>query len=221
MKLVLLGPPGAGKGAQAVRLRERLGVPHISTGDMLREHVARDSALGREAKTFMDAGKLVPDALVIRMLSERVGRADCADGFLLDGFPRTVAQAEALDAVPAAAPAAVADIDLDDDAIVARLSGRLVHPASGRVYHETSAPPKVPGKDDATGEPLVRRDDDQPEVIRKRLAVYREQTRPLKERYQQAGRDGKLTYVECDGAQPIATVFEKIVAALESESESQ
>ena len=214
-KIVLLGPPGVGKGTQAARLCGRLGVPHISTGDMLREHIARDSALGRQAKEFMDAGQLVPDDLVISMLKERVSRADCADGFLLDGFPRTVAQAEDLDNQPETAPAAVADIDLDDDAIVARLSGRLVHPASGRVYHREFSPPQTPGRDDQTGEPLVQRDDDQPEVIRRRLAVYREQTSPLKARYRRAAEEGKVRYVSCDGGQAIDAVSARLLAALE------
>ena len=215
MKVILLGPPGVGKGTQALRLRERFGVPHISTGDMLREHIARDSSLGREAKGFMDAGKLVPDELVIEMLAERVRRADCADGFLLDGFPRTAAQAEALEARPETAPSAVADIDLDDEAIVARLSGRLVHLPSGRVYHSEFAPPKTAGADDETGEPLTRRDDDKPEVIRRRLAVYRQQTRPLKERYRAAAQAGKLRYVECDGGQSPDEVTRRLTAGLE------
>ena len=215
MKVILLGPPGVGKGTQAQRLRERFGVPHISTGDMLREHIARDSSLGRRAREFMDAGKLVPDALVIEMLAERVCRADCADGFLLDGFPRTTAQAEALDARPETAPSAVADIDLDDDAIVSRLSGRLVHAPSGRVYHRDFAPPKTPGADDETGEPLTQRDDDKPEVIRRRLAVYREQTHPLKERYRAAAEAGKLRYVQCDGGQNMDAVTERLADGLE------
>ena len=214
-KILLLGPPGVGKGTQAARLRERFGVPHVSTGDMLREHIARDSQLGREAKEYMDAGKLVPDSLVISMLVERVSRADCADGFLLDGFPRTEAQAAALDERPEAAPTAVADIDLDDDSIVARLSGRLVHAASGRVYHREFSPPKVSGKDDETGEDLIQRDDDKPDVIRKRLSVYREQTKPLKARYQAAAAAGKLRYIQCDGGAPIDDVFAKLAADLE------
>ena len=214
-KILLLGPPGAGKGTQAARLRERFGAPHISTGDMLREHIARDSALGRDAKGYMDAGKLVPDGLVIDMLAERVSRADCADGFLLDGFPRTEAQAEALEARPEARPSAVADIDLDDDSIVARLSGRLVHPASGRVYHRDFSPPKEAGCDDETGEALIQRDDDKPEVIRRRLGVYREQTKPLRARYQKAAEAGKLRYIRCDGGKPAEAVFAELVAALE------
>ena len=214
-KIILLGPPGVGKGTQAARLRGRLGIPHISTGDMLREHIARDSALGRQAKAFMDAGKLVPDELVIDMLVERVKRADCADGFLLDGFPRTEAQAAALDARAEIAPSAVADIDLDDDSIVSRLSGRLTHAASGRVYHREFSPPKTPGVDDETGEALIQRDDDKPEVIRRRLAVYREQTRPLKARYEKAAAAGGLRYVRCDGGKGIDAVFAELSAALE------
>lgn len=214
-KIILLGPPGVGKGTQAARLRERLGVPHISTGDMLREHIARDSALGREAKQFMDAGQLVPDELVINMLVERVARADCSDGFLLDGFPRTAAQAEALDARPETAHAVVADIDLDDDAIVARLSGRLVHLPSGRVYHREFSPPQTPGRDDQTGDALTQRDDDQPEVIRRRLAVYREQTAPLKARYQAAAAAGQVRYIACDGGGAPDAVAAKLLAALE------
>jgi adenylate kinase len=178
MRLILLGPPGAGKGTQANFIRERFGIPQISTGDMLRAAVKAGTPLGREAKTVMDAGHLVPDDVIIRLVKERLKQPDCARGYLFDGFPRTIPQAEAMNAANVPIDH-VLEIDVPDEEIITRMSGRRVHPASGRVYHVKFNPPQAEGKDDATGEPLVQRDDDLEETVRKRLEVYRALTRPL------------------------------------------
>lgn len=178
MKLILLGPPGAGKGTQAGFIRERYSIPQISTGDMLRAAVKAGTPLGQAAKKVMDAGQLVSDDLIIGLVNERLKEPDCKHGYLFDGFPRTIPQAEALR--KAAVPIDyVLEIDLPDDEIIERMSGRRVHPASGRTYHVRFNPPKVEGKDDETGEPLVQRDDDREEIVRNRLEVYRRQTAPL------------------------------------------
>jgi adenylate kinase len=187
---LIFGPPGAGKGTQAPRLAARLGVPHISTGDMLRAHVKGDTALGREAKGYMDAGDLVPDELVVRMLADRIGEPDAAQGFLLDGFPRNVAQAEALDAMLAERGRpldCVVVLDVPEEEVVLRISGRLVA-QNGRIYHETYDPPQTPGVDDEEGLPLIRRPDDEPDVVRNRYRnVYLAQTVPVREHYAAAG----------------------------------
>ena len=187
---LIFGPPGAGKGTQAPRLAGRLGVPHISTGDMLRAHVKGDTALGREAKGYMDAGELVPDELVVRMLADRIGEPDAAAGFLLDGFPRNVAQAEALDAMLAERGRpldCVVVLDVPEEEVVRRISGRLVA-QNGRVYHEVYDPPRTPGVDDEEGLPLIRRPDDEPDVVRNRYRnVYLAQTVPVREHYAAAG----------------------------------
>lgn len=187
---LIFGPPGAGKGTQAPRLAGRLGVPHISTGDMLRAHVKGDTALGREAKGYMDAGDLVPDELVVRMLADRIGEPDAAAGFLLDGFPRNVAQAEALDAMltERGRPLdCVVVLDVSEEEVVRRISGRLVA-QNGRVYHELHDPPRTPGVDDEEGLPLIRRPDDEPDVVRNRYRnVYLAQTVPVREHYAAAG----------------------------------
>ena len=187
---LIFGPPGAGKGTQAPRLAARLGVPHISTGDMLRAHVKGDTALGREAKGYMDAGDLVPDELVVRMLADRIGEPDAAQGFLLDGFPRNVAQAEALDAMLAERGRpldCVVVLDVPEEEVVLRISGRLVA-QNGRIYHELFDPPATPGVDDEEGLPLVRRPDDEPDVVRNRYRnVYLAQTVPVREHYAAAG----------------------------------
>jgi adenylate kinase len=178
MKLILLGPPGAGKGTQANFIRERYGIPQISTGDMLRAAIKAGRPLGIAAKKVMDAGQLVSDDIIIGLVSERLKASDCRRGYLFDGFPRTIPQAEALR--KAAVPLDyVLEIDVPDDEIIERMSGRRVHPASGRSYHVTFNPPKVEGKDDATGEPLIQRDDDREQTVRHRLEVYRRQTSPL------------------------------------------
>jgi len=182
MRLILLGPPGAGKGTQANFICEKFAIPQISTGDMLRAAVKAGTPLGREAKKVMDAGQLVSDDIISGLVNERLKQPDCARGYLFDGFPRTIPQAEALKTANVALDY-VLEIDVPDEEIITRMSGRRTHPASGRVYHVKFNPPKVQGKDDATGEPLVQRDDDREETVRKRLDVYRAQTRPLVEYY--------------------------------------
>src|SRR5574337_570516 len=182
MRLVLFGAPGAGKGTQAQFICERYHIPQISTGDMLRQAVKEQTELGQKAKHFMDAGELVPDDLIIAMVKERIAKPDCANGFLLDGFPRTLAQAQALDKAGIQLDSIV-EVDVDDNEIVKRLSGRLVHPQSGRTYHELFNPPKVSGRDDITGEPLIQRDDDKEQTVRNRLQVYHQPTKPLLDFY--------------------------------------
>src|SRR5512135_3229604 len=182
MKLILLGAPGAGKGTQANYIKEKFGIPQISTGDMLRAAVKAGTPLGVAAKKIMDAGGLVSDDIIINLVKERIKEADCANGFLFDGFPRTIPQAQAMK--DAGIPIDyVVEIDVDDGEIVKRMSGRRVHLASGRTYHVVFNPPKVAGRDDVTGEDLVQRDDDQEETVKKRLAVYHDQTKPLVDYY--------------------------------------
>jgi adenylate kinase len=178
MRLILLGPPGAGKGTQAAFLCDRFGIPQISTGDMLRAAIKAGTPLGLAAKTVMDAGHLVSDDVIIGLVKERLKRPDCAKGYLFDGFPRTIPQAEAMKAGGVGIDY-VLEIDVPDEAIIERMSGRRSHVASGRTYHVKFNPPKVPGRDDVTGEELVQREDDKEETVRKRLAVYQSQTRPL------------------------------------------
>ena len=178
MKVLLLGAPGAGKGTQAQFITAAFGIPQISTGDMLRAAVKAGTPLGVEAKQIMDAGGLVRDDIIIGLVKERIAEPDCAQGFLFDGFPRTLAQAEAMVAAGVDLDAVV-EIDVPDAAIIERMSGRRVHLASGRTYHLTHNPPKVAGKDDATGEALIQRDDDKEETVKKRLDVYHSQTKPL------------------------------------------
>ena len=178
MKLILLGAPGAGKGTQAKFICEKFGIPQISTGDMLRAQVKAGTPLGMEAKKHMDSGGLVPDAVIIGMVKERLKEADCKNGYLFDGFPRTIPQAEAMK--EAGVPLdIVLEIDVPDQDIIDRMAGRRVHLASGRTYHVTYNPPKVAGKDDATGEDLIQRDDDKEETVRHRLDIYHSQTKPL------------------------------------------
>lgn len=182
MKLILLGAPGAGKGTQATFICQKYGIPQISTGDMLRAAVKAGTPLGVEAKKVMDAGGLVSDDLIINLVKERIAQADCANGFLFDGFPRTIPQADAMKAAGVKLDY-VLEIDVPFDAIISRMSGRRSHPPSGRTYHITFNPPKVEGRDDVTGEPLVQRDDDKEETVKKRLEVYSAQTRPLVDYY--------------------------------------
>ena len=178
MKLILLGAPGAGKGTQAKLICEKFGIPQISTGDMLRAQVKAGTPLGMEAKKHMDSGGLVPDAVIIGMVKERLKEADCKNGYLFDGFPRTIPQAEAMK--EAGVPLdIVLEIDVPDQDIIDRMAGRRVHLASGRTYHVTYNPPKVAGKDDVTGEDLIQRDDDKEETVRHRLDIYHSQTKPL------------------------------------------
>ena len=182
MRLILLGPPGAGKGTQAAYIKEKFGIPQISTGDMLRAAVKAGTPLGLAAKKVMDAGQLVSDEIILGLIEERLQAPDCAQGYLFDGFPRTIPQADAMKAAGVALDH-VLEIDVPEGEIVLRMSGRRVHPASGRVYHVKFNPPRAAGRDDATGEPLIQRDDDREETVRKRLDVYRQQTRPLVDYY--------------------------------------
>jgi len=189
MRLILLGPPGAGKGTQAAFICARYGIPQVSTGDMLRGAAKAGTPMGLAAKRLMDAGQLVSDDIIIVLVKERLLQPDCAKGYLFDGFPRTIPQAEAMKAsgVPIDC---VLEIDVPDAEIIARMGGRRVHLASGRTYHVKFNPPKVEGRDDATGEPLILREDDREETVRKRLAVYQSQTRPLIEYYEQWAATG-------------------------------
>ncbi|MCH8543493.1 MAG: adenylate kinase [Alcanivorax sp.] len=198
MRVILLGAPGAGKGTQAQFIMEQYGIPQISTGDMLRAAVKAGTPLGLEAKKVMDAGGLVSDDIIIGLVKERIQQPDCAKGFLFDGFPRTIPQAQAL--VDAGVDIDfVVELVVDDQEIIARMSGRRVHPASGRVYHVDHNPPKVAGKDDVTGEELVQRDDDKEATVRKRLDVYQAQTRPLVDFYRKLAEaeEGKAPKYIC------------------------
>ena len=184
MRLILLGAPGAGKGTQATFICQKYGIPQISTGDMLRAAVKAGTPLGLQAKAVMESGGLVSDDLIINLVKERIAQADCANGFLFDGFPRTIPQADAMKTAGVKLDY-VLEIDVPFDAIIERMSGRRSHPASGRTYHVKFNPPKVDGKDDVTGEPLIQRDDDKEETVKKRLDVYSAQTRPLVDYYRQ------------------------------------
>jgi len=217
MRIILLGGPGAGKGTQAGYITEKYGVPQISTGDMLRAAVKAGTPLGLEAKKVMDSGGLVSDDIILGLVKERVAQPDCEEGFLFDGFPRTVVQAEALksEQVPVDA---VVEIDVEDDEIIRRMSGRRVHLASGRTYHVVFNPPKVEGKDDVTGEPLIQRDDDQEETVRKRLAVYHDQTEPLIDYYtkwSESGDSAAPKYVKVAGVGKVEEIRDRIFAGLE------
>jgi adenylate kinase len=216
MRLILLGAPGAGKGTQATFIKEKFNIPQISTGDMLRAAVKAGTQLGLEAKKFMDAGGLVPDEVIIGLVKERIKDADCANGFLFDGFPRTIPQAEAMKNADVAIDYVV-EIDVPDAAIVERMSGRRSHPASGRTYHVKFNPPKTEGKDDVTGEELVQRDDDKEEVVLKRLQVYHDQTEQLIGYYSdwaKSGVTGAPQYVKVNGLGELNTIKEEIFSAL-------
>jgi adenylate kinase len=218
MRLILLGPPGAGKGTQAAMLASRLGIPQISTGDMLRAAVKAGTPLGRAAKAIMDAGQLVSDAIILDLVRERLTHSDCAKGYLFDGFPRTIGQASAMKSA-AIIVDLVLEITVPDADIIERMSGRRVHLASGRSYHLHNNPPKVPGRDDKTGEPLMQRDDDKEEIVRERLAVYHAQTRPLVEYYSSwaASREpGAPRYRTVDGVGTVAQVQNRVLDALKS-----
>lgn len=214
MKILLLGAPGAGKGTQAQFITAAFGIPQISTGDMLRAAIKAGTPLGLEAKKIMDAGGLVRDDIIIGMVKERIAQPDCAHGFLFDGFPRTLAQAEAMVAAGVDLDAVV-EIDVPDAAIVERMSGRRVHLPSGRTYHVKYNPPKVAGKDDETGEDLVQRDDDKEETVKKRLAVYHEQTEVLVDFYSKLTGEHAPRYIKVDGTQPVETVKENVITALQ------
>lgn len=218
MRIILLGPPGAGKGTQAAGICERFSIPQISTGDMLRAAVSAGTPLGLEAKKVMDAGGLVSDDIIMGLVKERIARPDCANGFLFDGFPRTIAQADGLKEQGISLDFVV-ELQVPDEEIVQRMSGRRVHPGSGRVYHVIHNPPRREGLDDETGEPLVQRDDDQEATVRKRLEVYHEQTRPLVEYYSRwaaSGDPAAPRYVAVDGRGPVDEVQSRVFAAMEA-----
>jgi adenylate kinase len=215
MRIILLGPPGAGKGTQAQFIMQRYGIPQISTGDMLRAAVKAGTELGLKAKAVMDSGGLVSDDLIIGLVKERIAKPDCEKGFLFDGFPRTIPQAEALTASKIAIDHVV-EIAVDDEEIVQRMSGRRVHEASGRVYHLVNNPPKREGLDDVTGEPLMQRADDNEETVRKRLRVYHEQTKPLVNYYSaQAKATGTVRYHRIEGVGSVEQIRDKIFTELE------
>lgn len=217
MRVILLGGPGAGKGTQANYIKDKYNIPQISTGDMLRAAVKAGTPLGIEAKKVMDAGGLVSDDIILGLIDERLKQDDCKNGYLFDGFPRTLAQADSLKSqgVPVDA---VVEIDVDDNEIIRRMSGRRVHPGSGRTYHVTFNPPKEEGKDDETGEPLIQRDDDQEDTVRERLNVYHDQTEPLIEYYSKwsvAGGEGAPRYVKINGIGKVDEIRDAIFKGLD------
>jgi adenylate kinase len=213
MRLILLGAPGAGKGTQAQFITEKFGIPQISTGDMLRAAVKAETELGLKAKAVMDAGGLVSDDIIIGLVKERIKQDDCQQGFLFDGFPRTIPQAEAMVSAGVAIDHVV-EIAVEDEAIVARLSGRRVHPGSGRVYHIEYNPPKQENLDDETGEQLVQREDDHEDTVRKRLEVYHSQTAPLINFYQSMSGDAAPAYHRIEGVGSVEDIKEKVLNAL-------
>jgi adenylate kinase len=216
MRVILLGGPGAGKGTQANYIKERYGIPQISTGDMLRAAVKAGTPLGIEAKKVMDAGGLVSDDIIMGLIKERLQQPDCAKGYLFDGFPRTIPQADALREQGVGVDAVV-EIDVPDEGIIRRMSGRRVHLASGRTYHVVFNPPKEEGKDDATGEPLIQRDDDKEETVKARLKVYHDQTEPLIDyytRFADSGEQGAPKYIRVNGIGKVDEIRDQIFAAL-------
>ena len=216
MRLILLGAPGAGKGTQAAFICKKFGIPQISTGDMLRAAIKAGTPLGLAARDVMDSGALVSDEIVVSLVKERIAQPDCANGFLFDGFPRTIPQADAMKTAGVKLDA-VLEIDVPDEAIIERMSGRLFHPASGRSYHVKFNPPKVAGVDDVTGEPLLQRDDDKEETVRKRLEVYKRQTRPLVDYYSAwaaTGDPAAPRYRRISGSGSVDEIAARALAAL-------
>jgi adenylate kinase len=213
MRIILLGAPGAGKGTQAQFLMGKFGIPQISTGDMLRAAINAGTQLGVAAKRVMDEGKLVSDELIIGLVKERITQADCAGGFLLDGFPRTIPQADAMKDAGVKVDHVI-EFDVNDEVIVERMSGRRVHPGSGRVYHLRYNPPKVEGKDDETGEGLAIRPDDQEQTVRKRLGIYHNQTKPLVDYYTELASTGDCAYHKLDGSQAVEAVSHQLETLL-------
>ena len=209
MKIILLGAPGAGKGTQAQFIMNKFGIPQISTGDMFRASIKAGTELGKQAKALMDEGKLVPDELTVALVKDRISQPDCANGFLLDGFPRTIPQADALKESGVKIDY-VLEFDVPDEVIVERMSGRRVHQASGRSYHIVYNPPKVEGKDDVTGEDLIIRADDKPETVLDRLAVYHKETSPLIDYYQAEAKAGNTKYFRLDGTQKVEAVSQEL-----------
>ena len=217
MRLILLGGPGAGKGTQANFIKDKYQIPQISTGDMLRAAIKAGSDLGKKAKGYMDSGGLVPDEVIIGLVKERIKEADCQKGFLFDGFPRTIPQADAMKDAGVALDGVV-DINVPDAEIIKRMSGRRVHLASGRTYHITFNPPKEDGKDDVTGEALIQRDDDQEETVRKRLDVYHAQTEPLIDYYknwESSGESAAPKYIRIEGVGKVEEIRDQIYSALD------
>ena len=218
MRVILLGGPGAGKGTQAGFIKEAFGIPQISTGDMLRAHVKAGSELGKAAKKIMDEGGLVSDDIIMGMVKERITEADCANGFLFDGFPRTLAQADALKDAKVFVDAVV-EIDVPDEEIIRRMSGRRVHLGSGRTYHVVFNPPKVEGVDDETGEPLIQRDDDKEETVKARLKVYHDQTEPLIAYYSawaEKGGEGAPKYIKIHGIGSVDEIRDQAIGQLKA-----
>ncbi len=218
MKIILLGPPGAGKGTQANFIREVFNIPQISTGDMLRAAVSAGTALGLQAKKIMDAGDLVSDEIILNLVKERITQADCQQGYLFDGFPRTIVQAEGLKSIGVNIEYVI-ELQADDNEIVKRMSGRRVHMASGRTYHVIFNPPKQADIDDESGEPLIQRDDDNEATVRNRLGVYHEQTSPLIEYYSKMAAEGgnnPLKYVQVNGMAGVEEIKANISAALKA-----
>ena len=209
MRIILLGAPGAGKGTQAQFLMGKYGIPQISTGDMLRAAIKAGTEMGLAAKRVMDEGKLVSDEIIIGLVKERIAQDDCKDGFLLDGFPRTIPQADAMKENGVVVDHVI-EFDVADEVIVERMGGRRVHPGSGRVYHVVYNPPKVEGKDNETGEDLIVRADDTEETVRKRLGIYHEQTMPLVDYYQAEAAAGNTQYHKLDGTQAVETVSQQL-----------
>jgi adenylate kinase len=217
MRLILLGGPGAGKGTQANFIKDKYQIPQISTGDMLRAAIKAGSELGKKAKGYMDSGGLVPDEVIIGLVKERIKEADCQKGFLFDGFPRTIPQADAMKDAGVALDAVV-DINVPDAEIIKRMSGRRVHLASGRTYHITFNPPKEDGKDDVTGEALIQRDDDQEETVRNRLDVYHAQTEPLIDYYknwESSGDSAAPKYIRIEGVGKVEEIRDQIYSMLD------
>lgn len=217
MRLILLGPPGAGKGTQAKSICEKYGIPQISTGDMLRAAVSAETPLGIEAKKVMDAGELVSDDLILQLVKDRISENDCTSGYLLDGFPRTIAQAEGMKKLRIDVDFVV-ELQVDDEEIIERMGGRRIHPASGRVYHVKFNPPKTENIDDETGEALIQRDDDAEQTVRKRLDIYHEQTAPLID-YYSTNKDEMLdtdpVYVRTNGSGDLKVISETIFSLLQ------
>lgn len=218
MRIILLGSPGSGKGTQAKFITEKYGIPQISTGDMLRASVKAGTPLGLEAKKVMDEGGLVSDTIILGLIKERIAQTDCNEGFLLDGFPRTIAQAEGLMEMGVDIDTVI-EIAVDDEEIVKRMAGRRIHSASGRTYHVRFNPPKAEGKDDVTGEPLIQRDDDKEETVRKRLQVYHEQTKPLIGYYSAPSQ--KARFFSITGIGSVEEITAKIFAILDKETNNQ
>ncbi len=213
MKVILLGAPGAGKGTQAQFIMKNFSIPQISTGDLLRNEIKKGTELGKQAKAKMDKGEFVSDDIIIGMIKARIAEADCANGYLLDGFPRNIAQADAMKENNISIDYVV-ELNVPDEDIVKRMSGRRVHVASGRTYHVVYNPPKVEGKDDVTGEPLIIRDDDKPETVLKRLEIYHKQTQPLIDYYSKDAAQGLNKFFTLDGNKPVEEISKQLVDLL-------